>query len=705
MRPAVWVAFLAYWALLAVVGWKAPRRKGLSGYFLGGRGLGAPAVAMSLTVGWFGATSILVSVGEARRAGLSAAWLIGIPTVATLLVFSAFLVRRIHALPSLTLPELMERGYGRTVGRAAAVLVVWYMTVLAASQLTAAGGLIASTLSVPRFAALAAAAGFVLAYSLSGGFAAIVRTHAVQFAVLAAGLGGLLLEMARRTSPRDVVAAARSLPAPGYLDPFAGFGTNAWIFVSFLLAWTISPIAWQRIQAARSPRSARAGTLGAAGLLLLLYAAVVGIGMLALTAVRGDIPAESLVPWLIAESAGRVLGPLLFVAALAAILSTLDTAANAGAFSLARDVFEPLMPPARSPRGTVLAPRVAMVMVVAAALAVSLRFESILLTLGLSSEIMAEAFFVPGMAYLLGGRRRPAAGALAMALGGGFSLAGFAARAGLLPMTLPSWPRSVPYGVGLSLAGFLAGSLVDRAARLHSAARFRYDGAPMSKLRNLRWALVGVAGRSLLRAIAWSSRIRVAGEDEYRRLRAAGRPVVLLIWHGRILMAPYFFRGRGIMPLVSPSEDGEIIARITGRWGYKPLRGSSSHSVMGAWEAMLRELRAGGEVIIVPDGPRGPDRVLKAGCVRLARETGAALVPVSFSASRGKVLRTWDRFLVVRPFSRVLAAYGEPLFVGRDVGRDRLEGERRRVEEACLALERETDAAAARPRPVAAPET
>lgn len=217
----------------------------------------------------------------------------------------------------------------------------------------------------------------------------------------------------------------------------------------------------------------------------------------------------------------------------------------------------------------------------------------------------------------------------------------------------------------------------------------------MAERRSLRWVPVGVLGRALLRALAATCRVRVSGEPEYRRLRAAGRPVVLLVWHGRILMAPWFFRKRGIMPLVSPSEDGELIARITAGWGFKNLRGSGSHPMRGPWVEMVRELRAGGEVIIVPDGPRGPDRVLKAGCIRLARETGAALVPVSFSASRAKVLRSWDRFLAIKPFARVLAAYGTPLEVPRSLPRDGIEAERRRVEEACLALERESDALAA----------
>jgi hypothetical protein len=89
----------------------------------------------------------------------------------------------------------------------------------------------------------------------------------------------------------------------------------------------------------------------------------------------------------------------------------------------------------------------------------------------------------------------------------------------------------------------------------------------MSFLRNLKWSLTGSLGKFLLWLWAKSARIGVEGGEGYADLRRAGKPVILLIWHARIFLAPYFFRKRGIMPLVSPSQDGEIVARIVRRWG------------------------------------------------------------------------------------------------------------------------------------------
>ncbi|MBN2198427.1 MAG: lysophospholipid acyltransferase family protein [Candidatus Aminicenantes bacterium] len=196
----------------------------------------------------------------------------------------------------------------------------------------------------------------------------------------------------------------------------------------------------------------------------------------------------------------------------------------------------------------------------------------------------------------------------------------------------------------------------------------------------LREAVIDVLGRPLFWTWFKLCRWTVSGEEDYRALRRAGKSVILIMWHSRIFIVPYFFRKRGVMPLVSPSRDGEIPARIMSRWGYKVLRGSSSHSVVKAWGVMTRELRAGGEVIIVPDGPRGPNRVLKEGCLKLAQQTGAAIVPFTFSASRPKTLRSWDRFLMFPPFSRVSAVFGRPFTVDPELSGEKLEKMRRAVE-------------------------
>lgn len=207
----------------------------------------------------------------------------------------------------------------------------------------------------------------------------------------------------------------------------------------------------------------------------------------------------------------------------------------------------------------------------------------------------------------------------------------------------------------------------------------------------LRRRFIGTFGKAIIWLWSKSTRIKIVGDSDYWALRKAKRPVIFLIWHGKIFIVPYFFRRRGIMPLISPSRDGEIPARIMDGWGYKILRGSGSHVVKEAWLEMKKELQSGGEVIIVPDGPRGPDRKLKLGCIKLAAETGAALVPFSFSTSRKKVLKSWDRFLMFYPFAKVVAVYGKPLEIRPGLTDEEMETERQRVETLMVEFDRSVD--------------
>ncbi len=213
----------------------------------------------------------------------------------------------------------------------------------------------------------------------------------------------------------------------------------------------------------------------------------------------------------------------------------------------------------------------------------------------------------------------------------------------------------------------------------------------MTWKQKLKWRFVGIGGRIIMGLWGRSLRIKTIGEEAYRQLRQEKKPVIILIWHGRIFLVPYFFRFQNLMPLISPSQDGEIAARIMAGWGYKILRGSSSHSVVRAWKRMKAELQEGGGLIIVPDGPRGPDRQMKEGALKLARETGAFLVPVSFSAARGKYLASWDKFFIPYPLAKTVVIYGKPYQLPSNLDEERLEEERRRVESMLREIDRLSD--------------
>jgi SSS family solute:Na+ symporter len=464
MRTGFILAVAAYAVVLLVAGLGYRRRgAGLDSFFLASRRLGAGRVAFTLCASWIGAASLLVSTDEARLEGASAFWLIGLPAVATLIVLTA-LARPIRSVSGLTPSELVRDRYGRTAGAMTTVLVVWYMTVLAASQMVAAGPFLGTFLGISPGLSMALATGLVMLYSAAGGLQAVARAHVLQFVLLVAGLAGMIATLASRTTWGAVRAAAAEAGRASYFDPAAGVARNALIALSFVLAWTVSPIAWQRMQAARSARSARCGTAFAAVLLGGFYAAIVAAGMLGLPLYPGG--GVSLVTSFALGEGGSFLGGLVFVTVLAAIISTMDAALNAGAFTLTKDLARRPGREAQGRRSMALG-RITTFALALAALVIAARLGDILKTLGLASAIMAEGLLVPGLAALFLKKRAPLAGVLGLSLGGGYAVVSFLADSGLSFIPIPPWPRSLPLGVTLGAVGFLAGILIER----HRAGR------------------------------------------------------------------------------------------------------------------------------------------------------------------------------------------------------------------------------------------
>lgn len=460
MRPEFIVFLTAYLAALLAVGLKFARRMGsLDDFFLASRSLSAGLVFLSLTASWFGATSILVTTDQAYAAGVSAFWLVGVPAAATVLLLGVFLAGPIRRLDVKTLPALVEARYGRPVRHAASILILWYMITLASSQMVALGQFLRPFLGFSYIWGLGLGTAVVLVYLLSGGLRSVVATDVLQCVLLGLGLTWLAVHLAR-SSP--LAETAREAAAGGAFAFLADGRRNVLIALSFVLAWMISPIAWQRIQAAGSVRKARTGLFAAAGAFLVLYSLVVFIGIYSRPLLSGKALDHPLVAELILSETGTIAGGLLFVAVAAAILSTMDTALNTGAMTLARDIFgAALHPLGRGPGSAVREGRLATVIVTILAFAIAARMESILQTLGMASEIMAEGLFVPGMAMFVLKKRTPAAGALSLALGGGFALLSFLSTLKILPFPLPAWPFSVPYGVALSGVGFVIGYLIN----------------------------------------------------------------------------------------------------------------------------------------------------------------------------------------------------------------------------------------------------
>jgi hypothetical protein len=171
-------------------------------------------------------------------------------------------------------------------------------------------------------------------------------------------------------------------------------------------------------------------------------------------------------------------------------------------------------------------------------------------------------------------------------------------------------------------------------------------------------------------------------------LRGKRRPVIFATWHNRLSISLLMYRDyvrrigqpARMAAIVSASRDGGVVARILEHFGVQPVRGSSSRRGPQALLELTTWSERGYDLAITPDGPRGPRYVIQPGAIALAQLTGCPVIPSCYRAHWKVCLRSWDRFQIPLPFSRVDMRFGEPLFVPRDAS----EGERERLR---LALE------------------
>ena len=166
-----------------------------------------------------------------------------------------------------------------------------------------------------------------------------------------------------------------------------------------------------------------------------------------------------------------------------------------------------------------------------------------------------------------------------------------------------------------------------------------------------------IAGGIALRALASTWRYRVIGDETIEALRAQNTPFIFSLWHGQLLPLLWHHRDEGVAVLISEHRDGELVARLARSIGYRLVRGSTTKGGERALLALVRELRAGREVAVTPDGPKGPARSYAPGALIAAQRSGAPIVAVAAHADRAWHLESWDSFMIPKPFARVTVAY------------------------------------------------
>ena len=236
-------------------------------------------------------------------------------------------------------------------------------------------------------------------------------------------------------------------------------------------------------------------------------------------------------------------------------------------------------------------------------------------------------------------------------------------------------------------------------------AAMRVDIA--TRLRRGRAALATTLLGWFVEALGRTWRIEVVeGREHLDALSTGGPPAILAFWHDRVILGAYFTgarmareKGVDVTALTSRSGDGELVARVMRRWGARTVRGSSSAGGREAMWALRTVVRHhGSSPILVPDGPRGPARLLKRGILVLARMSAAPVLAMGLASDRHWRLDSWDRMIIPKPFARVRVCVRR-FEVGRHAGdgpdHDSDHGDRHRLESLLNEVTRRADAVAA----------
>ena len=189
---------------------------------------------------------------------------------------------------------------------------------------------------------------------------------------------------------------------------------------------------------------------------------------------------------------------------------------------------------------------------------------------------------------------------------------------------------------------------------------------PFTLLQRVQLALVSWIVPAILRLIGRTLRETSTFEEGAIQSLDEVYPGIFPFWHRCVLPATWLYRNQHPAVMTSQSRDGEFIARVIQRFGFVPVRGSSSRGGQRALLEMNQLLKEGHAVAFTIDGPRGPRGVAKKGPVLLARMSGEAITAFYVAVERAWVLNTWDRLVIPKPFSRIYVRFAKKIFVPPD---------------------------------------
>ena len=197
--------------------------------------------------------------------------------------------------------------------------------------------------------------------------------------------------------------------------------------------------------------------------------------------------------------------------------------------------------------------------------------------------------------------------------------------------------------------------------------------------------------------VIWKScRIKtVLGQEYTDQVLTSGKPIIPCYWHQNQVFGVYYMlqlrkRGLNLGVLISPSRHGNVPAKIVKSWGLEPIRGSSNRTGARALRDLYQLVtKQGISPINTSDGPTGPLHKFKPGAIMLAQMTQAPILPISYAASNFWALKTWDHFVIPKPFSRIVIAVGPPRHIEKGLSLEQMAPIQEEMEHTLASLHRQ----------------
>jgi lysophospholipid acyltransferase (LPLAT)-like uncharacterized protein len=171
---------------------------------------------------------------------------------------------------------------------------------------------------------------------------------------------------------------------------------------------------------------------------------------------------------------------------------------------------------------------------------------------------------------------------------------------------------------------------------------------------------------ALSSAIGFTWKVSLSGQTDMAPSERADYGRIYAFWHSQLLPVSFTFRNSGTHAIVSRSRDGILASYIAGKWRHSIISGSSHRGGTAVLRQSLNILKDQGGIAITPDGPRGPREVVKPGAAQLAALSGAPVIILTVKPQRAWRFKSWDQFMIPKPFTRVNIHISAPLYA-RDI--------------------------------------